>query len=205
MDGTTVVFHDTSGSMSTTVSRQSTVSCNMAGAMLAAIVAKRCEKAYIGAFSSEVKMITFTKRDSVIAIAKRLIKTNVGCATYMYKCMDLVKAQGIKPARIIITSDMQCYNYAGGWSSTTPMCDLWDSFRKSNNGKDCWLHSIHLNGSGDTPVDEKGKVNQTAGFSEKIFNQLIDAEVRVESKSKDESGSPEASLPSIEMIREMYE
>jgi hypothetical protein len=202
IEGLTVVFHDTSGSMGQTVSANSTVTCNMAGAMLAAIIAKKSKDAYIGAFSDIAKEVAFTKRDSVIAIAKRLMATDVGWSTHTYKIMEWVKKKGIKPARIIITSDMQCYGRSS-WGSGSALCDLWDSFRKSDKGRDCWMHSIHLNGSGDTPVDEKGRVNLTAGFSEKILQQLMDAEVR--DAGSDNNPSEEGkSLPSIQAIREMY-
>ena len=196
IDGLTAIFHDTSGSMSTPVSAKSTVSCNMAGAMIAAICAKKCTETYIGAFARDLKMVSFSKNDSVISIAKKLMNTDVGHATYTHKIMDWVIEAKIKPARIIVTSDMQAYGYDS-------LDDLWKKFSKSSNGKDCWLHSINLQGYGDTPFDNVNRVNLTAGFSEKILQQLMDAEERNKT-GESKVSSKTKSLPSVEMIREMY-
>lgn len=199
MSGLTAIFHDTSGSMGSPVSGNSTVTCNMAGAMLAAICAKKCPDSYIGAFSTELKMVSFSKNDSIIAIAKKLMSTHVGYSTNTHKIMDWVIAKGIKPARIIITSDMQCYG-------RDSLDRLWTKFSKSDNGKECWMHSINLHGHGDTPIDNVNRVNLTAGFSEKILKQLLDAEVRNDLAPEGKGvSSAKHSLPSVEMIREMYE
>jgi hypothetical protein len=201
IDGLTIVFSDTSGSMETPVSNKSTITCKKAGAILAGIVAKKCTNAYVGAFATELAEVTFTKRDSVISIAKKIMGQKVGYGTNTYKVMEWIKAKGLKPARVIILSDMQCYGRSSGGQS---LAGLWQKFRKSDAGKDCWMHSVHLNGSGDTPIDDSVKVNRTAGFSEKILQQLTDAEVREERTIKTTSEQREVSLPSVEMIRELY-
>lgn len=206
IEGLTVVFSDTSGSMSTPVSSKSTVTCMDAGAVLAGIVAKRCKDAYVGAFASNPKEVTFTKRDSILSIAKKIkaAETN-GWGTDAHKIMDWIEKKGIKPARIIILSDMQCYNTSSyNWGGGKALCDKWASFRKSVNGKDCWMHSVHLNGSGDTPIKDSVKVNETAGFSEKILQQLLEAEVR-ETKVDAQADAKAQSLPSLEHLRELYE
>ncbi len=205
IDGLTVVFSDTSGSMQTAISAKSNVTCKDAGAMLAGIVAKRCTDAYVGAFATDPVEVTYTNRDTVLSISKRIKSANThGCGTEAHKIMDWLKKKKIKPARIIILSDMQCYNMSGWGYSSHSLSEKWTEFRNSDLGKDCWLHSIHLNGSGDTPVNDSHRINETAGFSEKILQQLLDAEVREERSEYSEMGSKIESLPSVETIREQY-
>lgn len=206
IDGLTVVFSDTSGSMDTTVSDKSTVTCKDAGAMLAGIVAKRCKDSYVGAFATDPAEVTFTSRDTVLSIAKKIKSANTnGWGTDAHKIMDWLKKKKIKPARIIILSDMQCYRSRGwGYNSSRSLAEKWTEFRESDLGKDCWLHSVHLNGSGDTPIDDSYRVNETAGFSEKIIQQLLEAEAREEKGDYSEMGGSIETLPSVETIREKY-
>lgn len=208
ISGLTVVFSDTSGSMTTPLSSKSQMTCLDAGAMLAAMAAKRGEDSYVGAFATNPNVITVTSRDTIMSVAKKIKSANTnGCGTNAYKCIDWIVNKGIKPARVIIISDMQCYGTGNSWYCDGSLADKWDAFRKSANGKDCWLHSIHINGFGDSPIFDTKKVNQTAGFSEKILQQCLDAEVRNASPKElaqkvEKQGK---SLPTIEQIREKYE
>jgi 60 kDa SS-A/Ro ribonucleoprotein len=216
IEGLTVVFSDTSGSMGSPVSGKSVITCLDAGSLLASMVAKRATDAYVGAFATNPAIITAHKSDSILTIAEKIRRGKVnGHGTDAHKCVDWIVSKGIKPARVIIFSDMQMYNSDGGrsrmWGTTGSLADKWDSFKKTPNGKDCWLHTVDLAGMGDTPVMGSKHVNRTAGFSEKILAQLIAVETNYQSveakraKLEDLSGSVPSSSMTIELIREMYE
>jgi len=56
------------------------------------------------------------------------------------------------------------------------------------------LHSIHLNGSGDTPIKEDDRVNLVGGFSEKVIAMMLQTEGLLAKEGK-------AALPTVEQIR----
>jgi hypothetical protein len=192
LPGLTAVFADNSGSMGTAVSGKSKMTCAGAANALCGVVAKLCEDAIVGAFATEVAPVTFTKHDTVIGISNKVAKANTkGWSTNAYKIPEFLKSQGVKPDRVIILSDMQCWN--DSWGSA-PLCDTWNRFKKTS--PDTWLHSVHLNGYGDTPIQEGKRVNLTAGFSEKIFDTFLSAEgVSVDGDEP---------IPTIEQIRSKF-
>jgi hypothetical protein len=192
LPGLTAIFADNSGSMGSPVSGKSKMTCAGAANALCGIVAKLCEDAVVGAFATDVAPVTFTKHDTVIGIANKVAKADTkGWSTNAYKIPEYLRNEGIKPDRVIILSDMQCWN--DSWGSA-PLCDTWARFKKTS--PETWLHSVHLNGYGDTPIQEGKRVNLTAGFSEKIFDTFLSAEgVSVDGDEP---------IPTIEQIRSKF-
>lgn len=196
LPGITAVFADNSGSMyGTPVSGKSKIDCATAANVLCGIVAKRSEKAYVAAFGTDVGPVTFSKRTPVLTIAKKVQKADTkGMSTNAHRCIEWMMEKGIVPDRVIILSDMQCWN-SDGWYSDGNLADAWQKFRK-HGGKDVWLHSVHLNGYGDDPFSPGDKkVSLSSGFSEKIVNMMLQTEGVV-----GDDGEPVA-LPTIEQIR----
>jgi len=193
LPGETVIFVDDSGSMSTPVSGKSKVTCATAARMLGAIVAKRGERVYLNAFSDDVKEVRFSKNDTVIGISNRI--PNSCCGTYGHKCIEWLMQNGRKPDRVILLSDQQCYEEAGLFGGPRTMADLWARFKKTS--PNTWLHSIHLNGSGDTPIDTGNRVNLVGGFSEKVVTMLLQAEGVL-------AKAGQAALPTVEQVREKW-
>jgi hypothetical protein len=188
LPGTTAIFVDDSGSMKCPVSEKSQVTCASAARALGAIVAKRGERVYLNAFSDNVREVKFSKNDTMIGVANRIPFTGNG--TYGYKCIEWLMENNIKADRVVLLSDQQCYESDG--YGTQSMCDVWQRYRKQN--PTAWLHSIHLNGSGDTPVQEGDRVNLIGGFSQKIVTMLLQTEGLL---AKD----GQAALPTVEQIR----
>ena len=204
LPGVTAVFADASGSMtSTMVSGKSRVSCADAASVLCGIVAKAAEKPYVYGFATDTKVINYTKNESVLGIAGKMPHNGIGGHnTNAWKIPLLLKEKGIYPDRVIILSDMQCWDDTsmsgyGGWGARNPseekaVCDTWSTYvNSSKEAKKTWLHCIHLNGSGDAVVDEGSQTNQLAGFSEKVFTMLA--------RTEGGEGDP---LPTVEQIRE---
>ena len=196
LPGITAVFADNSGSMSAPVSGKSQISCAVAANVLCGIVAKRAEKAYVSAFGTDVAPITFSKRTPVLGIADMVGNANTkGMSTNAYRCVEWMKSNDIYPDRVIILSDMQCWN-SDNWMSDKSLADTWQAYRKYNRAKNVWLHSVHLNGYGDDPfLADDGKINLVSGFSEKIINMMLQTEGVV-----GEDGESIA-IPTIEQIR----
>jgi len=204
LPGVTAVFADASGSMtSCNVSARSSVTCADAASVLCGIVAKSAEKPYVFGFATDTKVINYTKNDTVLGIAGKMPHGGIGGHnTNAWKIPLLLKEKGIYPDRVIILSDMQCWDDtsmagSGGWharsrSEQKAVCDTWaDYVASSKDAKKTWLHCIHLNGSGDAIVDEGSQTNQLAGFSEKVFNMLA--------RTEGGEGDP---LPTVEQIRD---
>lgn len=193
--GTTVIFADNSGSMGCGVSGKSTITCLDAANTLAAMFAKKSEKAKVFAFATAPCEVKFTKNTHTLALAKSLKNADTkGVCTYAHKCLEYLIDHKIKADRIILLSDMQCYDGYGDSSHRT-MNDLWNTYR--NHNSKCWLHSVDLHGYGDSSVLSDKYVSITGSFSEKIIGTLMDIE---------QGGSPKvtaetAPTATIEKIR----
>jgi len=200
LPGVTAVFADNSGSMSQMVSEKSKVSCALAANMLGGIVAKRSANARVCAFGTDVKEVNYTKRTRVLEFVGKLAKAETnGCSTNTHRCAQWLMKNGIAADRVIILSDMQCWDSRsagsrrGLWGySDQSFADEWFKYKKSN--KDTWLHCVNLNGYGDSMVDDKSdKVNLVGAFSEKIISMLLVTE-----------GVMTDAVPTLEQLREKW-
>ena len=193
LPGITAIFADNSGSMSSPVSEKSQISCKDAANVLCGVVAKVCERPYVFAFGTDVGEVRYTKNDTVLRIAEKVAKTNIGgYNTNGHKCVQWLINNKLVPDRVIFLSDMQMWN-DGGLGQEGCLCDSWNTFKKQG-GKGTWLHSVHLNGSGDNVVNEGEKVNQVGGFSEKVFTMLLQTKGAISGQA----------IPTVEQIREKW-
>jgi len=190
LPGVTAIFADNSGSMDSPVSEKSTVSCKDAANVLCGIVAKVAEKPYVVAFGTNAAAVKFTKNDTVLGIAEKARNTDIGeYSTNGHRCVEWLERNGLTPDRCIFLSDMQMWN--DGSCGEANFANAWKKFKSRKGAKDAWLHSIHLNGYGDNVVDDGDRVNQVAGFSEKVFTMLLQTEGTVTAQA----------LPTVEQIR----
>ena len=200
LPGTTVIFADNSGSMDQPVSGKSKITCADAANTLCGIVAKGAQRPYVVAFGTAPCPVHFTKNDTVLRIADKVASANTqGCSTNGHLCVEWMIREGIVADRVIFLSDMQLWNDRsggyGGYSRYSSVADVWPKYLQSSaEAKKTWLHCIHLNGYGDSIVDEGAHVNQLAGFTEKVFDML-----RVT-----EGLDGEDPLPTVEQIRKEW-
>ena len=193
LPGVTAIFSDNSGSMASPVSQKSQITCLDAANILAAMVGKRCRQAYVCAFGTDVGYIGQTYGSSVHDIYNRVLHADIkGHGTEAWKCVAWLSSQNIKTDRVIILSDMQCYTYGYGGNTLE---SEWEKYSRHN--KNCWLHTVHLNGYGDSAVRMDKKVNLLAGFSEKLFDTMLTTEGVIST----DTGKP---LSTIEQIREEF-
>jgi hypothetical protein len=198
LPGVTAIFADNSGSMSSNVSEKSKVTCAQAANMLCGITAMR-SSAYVLAFGTDVAEVQYTKRSTPIGIAKAVRKADTkGMNTNAHLCIEWLIANKIIPDRVILLSDMQCWDaqvmqvYGTRGES---VARSWQKYKNLPGTEHTWLHSVHINGYGDSPVKpEDEKVNLIGGFSEKLFSMLLTTEGC--------AAKEERSVPTLEQIRQ---
>ena len=195
LPGVTAIFADNSGSMRQPVSAKSKVSCKDASNVMCGIVAKVAERPYVVAFGTDVGPVRFTQNDTVLGIAKKVANTNIGgYNTNGHRCIEWLMSHKLMPDRVIFLSDMQMWD-SGGLGQEGCLADAWAKYLKQGGrAKETWLHSVHVNGYGDSVVDEGGRVNQVSGFSEKIFTMLLQTEGLIGN----------VAVPTVEQIREKW-
>jgi len=202
LPGLTVVMADNSGSMSSQISAKSQMTCAGAANSLCGIVAKASDDAYVISFGQTMKEVRFSKNtDTVVGIARAVAGANVGHSTNAHLGIAWMIKNNIVPDRVILLSDMQCWDSDGGWYSDGSVCDAWAKYKKVSKGASkTWFHSVHINGYGDNPIDAKSdKVNLVSGFSEKIIPMLLESEGTVAGASEEAQA-----LPTVEQIRQKW-
>lgn len=196
--GVTAVFADNSGSMSSPLSEKSTLSVADAANILCSLSLFTCEEAIVGAFGDDVAICRLSKEDKILRNMEKIAKADTkGCSTNAYRIFQHLKAKKIHVDRVIILSDMQCWNSGGsggiygGCDAQLAPCFL--EYKRQVNPK-VILHTVDLQGHGQAvvPADEPG-VNVVSGFSEKILKRLAEFE-----GVATPDGKP---IPTIEYVR----
>jgi len=179
--GVTGVFADNSGSMSSPLSEKSTLSVADAANILCSLSLFTCEEAIVGAFGDDVAICRLSKEDKILRNMEKIAKADTkGCSTNAYRIFQHLKVKKIKVDRVIILSDMQCWNSGGsggiygGHDAQLAPCFL--EYKRQVNPK-VILHTVDLQGHGQAvvPANEPG-VNLVSGFSEKILKRLAEFE-----------------------------
>jgi hypothetical protein len=117
--------------------------------------------------------------------------------------------------RIIIVSDFCCYTqgdvyncgqnmdaYFGKGGEKATIQSMIDRYRMAVN-PDCWVHSVDLQGHGQSQTKPGAKNVQTlSGWSEQVFGIMHAAEAQSEQKSQAQ-GEP-IQVPTMEILRQRY-
>ena len=213
LPGKTFVMSDASGSMSSTISDKSEMTCMEVGYALSAIMAKKGgRKTKIGVFGASFKEVSFSEADSVMSIIHKMEKdgSEVGHSTNAYLAMywllgrvpevnrDYWGTVGMlskcpdKPTkvdRIVVISDMVCYGMDN-------LGALMEEYRRTVN-PDVKYYSINMQGNGQSQADPKDKNTLLiSGWSESIFTVMREFEELI-----DETGKQ---VPSINLLRERF-
>lgn len=106
IEGRTMVVVDTSGSMSTPISQNSSMLISETACLLGAIAHEMCDDAIIAAFSTTFQLVTLNT-DNILENAKKIEKTDVGYGTNTHLIFDYLNSNKLKVDNIIILSDMQ--------------------------------------------------------------------------------------------------
>lgn len=171
LPGNTVIAVDTSGSMSSRVSKNSDVTCVQIGMMLGLIANRICDNSIFYTFDTSLRKYARSRRTGILETCAR--DAACGGGTNMDLPFVAMMREGVNADRIIVISDNMCN---GGWSmwGAKPVQSLADEYRRKT-GNDLWVHAIDLQGYG-TQQFHGPKTNIIAGWSEKVFNFILLAE-----------------------------
>lgn len=197
LPGVTCIASDNSGSMSYPLSKGSSVTLLDTANVLAAIVHQCSEESYVAAFGNKAVWPPLTKRNSVVTNMNEIAnyKANYrGQATNAFEVFKHLFDKKIHVDRIVILSDMQCYDTSGGNRS---VAEFLTKYRREVN-PNAYAHFFDLKGYGTGQTSAADPLsNIVAGFSERIFNQILNFEGVEEVKG-------ERVLPTLEYVRENY-
>lgn len=176
--GSTAIFVDTSGSMTGRLSRKSSLQYLDVAALMGAMAMHVSDKEYVvGVFGTEYKEVKLSKRDSILTNAQKIRQVDVGWATHAYKAIQALRKAKRSVDRMVIFSDMQCYDSCHGGQS---LAQEWIQYQREVNPQ-AVLYSIDLAsyGSLQWPQDSK-QVVQVAGWSDKVLDLILTYENRAD-------------------------
>lgn len=182
LKGTTFITADNSGSMDTGLSEKSKVTLKDVSNLMLAISHKMCEFPITSVFGDEHAIVQLSQRNGVLSNLQKVKSEGqkVGCSTNAYLAIKYLIDNKIKADRIILFSDMQCYDTHSYIDSETIAKQL-KEYKSKVNSKVC-VYSIDLAGYGtmQIPKDEPN-VCLIAGWSENIlrFIKLFEEDKRI--------------------------
>ena len=176
LGGSTAVLVDLSGSMTgATVSAKSKVTNAEVAAVLGAIVTKKAKESVVIGFGESARIIKVNPDDTMITNIEKIINTNVGHSTNAGKAFALLNAGNIKVDRIVLVSDMQCYdtsNRSNFYGRDSYVNEEWKKYLAQVN-KNAYLYSLDINSYGTRQTPTKSKnVILINGWSDKIIDYM---------------------------------
>jgi len=187
LKGTTFIATDNSGSMRSPISGKSKMMMVEVGAVLGAMARRISDDAIVGVFGDNFATVHLSERDSILTNAKKLYSTDVGCSTNAWLSVDYLVQEKVKVDRIIIFSDMQCYDTESvrtkiaGWASSglipSPRGDMSlagsvAKYRASVN-PNVTVFSFDLQGHGTSQFPEdQPRTALLAGWSDRVLHFL---------------------------------
>lgn len=167
LKGTTVIAIDTSGSMSYSISSNTSVRCSEIAALLGILANRICENAIVYTFNTQITPLAVSHRSGILHSAMTYASASGG--TYMELPFKKMLSDRIKADRVIIVSDNECNSpYRGTVQHYA------DEYR-NKSGRNIWVHAIDIMGYG-TQQFAGSKTNIIAGWSEKVFEFISMAE-----------------------------
>lgn len=171
LEGTTVIAIDTSGSMGSSISGKSNVSCVDIARLLAVLATRICDNAIVYAFDTDLRKISISTKGGIIKTAMDI--KYYGGGTYLNLPLEEMINKKIKADRLIMFSDnMINSSWYGGFTRT---CETLATKYRNEINSELWVHAVDLQGYG-TQQFNGAKTNIIAGWSEKILDFISLAE-----------------------------
>lgn len=169
--GKTFVTCDTSGSMSSTASSKSKMTLKEIGCLFGAIVNSKSPDAVVSVFATDHVPVNISRRDSLLTNMEKMLRQNTnGYGTNGYKVMNWLVDNKVFVDRIVLFSDMQCYDTSNRRADSASIYAGLLKYRQSVNPK-VFVYSFDLSSYATTqiPKDDE-RVFIGGGFSDKILN-----------------------------------
>lgn len=164
--GKTVILADASASMTWDYVTPTMSNLRAAG-ILAAIAHKRSDDALVYLFGKRIVEIHMNQHDSILTNADK-VQCIAGNSTNAWKAIRKMNDDKYIADRIIVISDMQCYNTSFFFESSS-LASEWEQYKKI--APNTYLYSIDVNGYGTSQfLEEDPKVILMAGWSDKVLN-----------------------------------
>ncbi|MDP3770984.1 MAG: TROVE domain-containing protein [bacterium] len=177
LGGVTFVTADNSGSMGDHLSDKTIVSREEVANLLAAIAHHMSDEAICSVFGERHAVVPVIRKDSIVTNMRRLAGTDVGHSTNAWLAIKHLRETKTRVDRIILFSDMQCYDSASGWARESLAEELRKYRSAVNPG--VYVYSVDLAGNGTSqfPQGER-RVALLAGWSERFleFIPLFEAD-----------------------------
>ncbi|MDO8622208.1 MAG: TROVE domain-containing protein [bacterium] len=185
LGGVTFVTADNSASMTNPISERSTVRHIDIANLLAAIAHHMSDEAICSVFGERHAVVPVIRKDSIVTNMRRLAGTDVGHSTNAWLAIRHLRETKTRVDRIILFSDMQCYDSTQAphmcWPESVADQSLAEELRKyrSSVNPGVYVYSVDLAGNGTSqfPADER-RVALLAGWSERFleFVPLFEAD-----------------------------
>jgi hypothetical protein len=163
--------------MDQNVSEKSKITLKEIGCLFGAMVNKKSTDAITSIFATDHVPVSLNPRDSLFTSMKKMFKTNTnGCGTEAWKVMEYLNNKKIFVDRIVLFSDMQCYDTSGSrsmWGYSRGTRSFYEGVVKyrQNINKNVFVYSFDLAHYGTLQIPQTDKRTCIAGgFSDKILN-----------------------------------
>lgn len=111
LPGVTLIACDNSGSMDSMLSRGGSVRYKDIANLFGALAFRFCERAVVGAFATDWQPVAIHQYDSVFTNMRRIEQADTkGWSTNAYRVVQAMLRDNLYVDRIILLSDMQCYD-----------------------------------------------------------------------------------------------
>ena len=177
LEGYTCVAVDNSGSMDNFLSNKGSIKYADIAATMGACLNK-VSNALIVVFSENAYFLTLNRNNDILANVGTILSSCEPASTNAYKVPQLLLRKNIKVDRLILLSDMQCWDSdAVDWDDYE---DFASNFREYRNkiAPNCYLYSVDLAGYGKGVQVPQGERNTVllAGWSDRIFDFIANWE-----------------------------
>lgn len=171
LDGRTAIIVDTSGSMHSSISRNSVVEYIDISTLMGSISQYISDESIVVAFATTAKIVELSKDSGIIQNMETIKNTDVGGATYVEEALKLLEKNDYVPDRILLFSDMQVYS-EGYMSSVVESVNRYLAKNKTTK-----FYSFDLAGYGTSiqPAQKQG-VFLISGWTEKMLEYIAMAE-----------------------------
>ena len=167
---------DTSGSMLSPVSENSSVKCYHIGLLLSMLMRHRCKNVVTGMFASDWKAVDMSSESILQSTVDMISRSGeVGYTTNGYKVIEWLIKQHREMDKVMLFTDCQLWNSEYGYGDAH-LAGYWERYKREV-APHARLYIFDLAGYGQSPISmERDDVFCIAGWSDKVFDILAAVE-----------------------------
>ncbi len=173
LKGRTFITSDNSASMTQPISGRGTVNCNEIANVLASLSYYISDMPLASVFGRDFALVSLNPKDGILSNVGKMIHTDVGHSTNAWMTIKYLNDNKIPVDRILLFSDMQCYDSRGGLYGSRgygdSLAEEWNKY-KSSVAPQAMLYSFDLSGYGTLQFPENDpNVVLMSGWSDKVL------------------------------------